>query len=151
MYVARSGILVLAATFVLAAAATVAAQHRHETTKLSVGKTGEVTLATDTQVADITLKPGRYRVDHRVAESVNPRRVEGHYIHFTEMSQALNQKRQGARTFGNADVAHPGEIECRLEALTKPAMKTTVFTTRENGVARIMRVEIAGESVAHVF
>ena len=129
----------------------VAAQHRHETTLLSVGQKGEVTLTTETKVADITLKPGRYYLDHRVAGTVAPRRVEGHYIHFTELTPALNQRREGARTFGDANVAHPGEIECTLEALPKKASKTQVFTTMEDGIARITRIEIAGESVAHLF
>lgn len=135
----------------LAAPITVAAQRHHDTTTLSVGKKGEVTLTTETRIAGITLKPGRYYLDHRVAGTVTPRRVEGHYIHFTERTPALDQRREGARTFGDANVAHPGEVECTVEALAKPAPKTTVFTTMEGAVARITRIEIAGESVAHVF
>lgn len=129
-----------------------AAQHEHETTTRAVGDKGEVTFTTETRIADITLKPGRYYIDHRVEGTVRPRRVVAHYMHFTEMTPEARQRRQGARNaIGESAVAHPGEIECRLEVLTKTASKTTIVTTEENGVPRITRIEIAGENVAHVF
>jgi hypothetical protein len=129
-----------------------AAQHEHQTTKLNVGQKGDVTFTTETTIAGITLKPGRYYIEHRVEGTLQPRRVAGHYIHFTEVTPAEHQKRQAARdAIGEYTVAHPGEIQCELEALTKKASKTTVFTTTENGLHRITRIEIAGENMAHIF
>lgn len=130
-----------------------AAQHEHQTAVLAVGDhNDEVTLTTETRIADITLKPGRYYIDHRVEGTLRPRRVEAHYIHFTEVTSEVRQRRQAARNaLRGSPVAHPGDIECTLEALTKPASKTTIVTTEEDGIRRITRIEIAGENVAHVF
>lgn len=129
-----------------------AMQAEHKTTQLAVGQKGDITFTTKTMIAGITLKPGRYYIEHRVEGTVQPRRVVGHYVHFTEVTPEQHQKRQAARdAIGEYTVAHPGEIECKLEALTKKAPKTTVFTTTENGIRRITRIEIAGEDVAHIF
>ena len=129
-----------------------AAQHEHQTTKQSVGQKGDVTFTKETRIADITLKPGRYFIEHRVEETLQPRRVMTHYVHFTEVTPAEHLKRQAARdAVGEYAVAHPGEIECEVQALPKKASKTTIFTTTENGIPRITRIEIAGENMAHVF
>lgn len=144
--------IAVVAGLLLGVGALTAAQQEHKTKELAIGPTGEVTLTTETRIADITLKPGRYYIDHRVEGTLQPRRVSGHYVHFTEMTAQEHQKRQGARNaIGEYTVAHPGEIQCVLEALTKKAAKTTVFAATENGVNRITRIEITGEDVAHVF
>ena len=135
----------------LAGAALTAGQHERKTTALAVGQKGDVTFTTETMIGDITLKPGRYYIEHRVEGTVQPRRVVGHYIHFTEVTPKEHERRQAVRDALEYTVAHPGEIECELEALTKKASKTTVFTTTEDGIRRITRIEIAGEAVAHIF
>ena len=148
----RSTWIAIVAVTLFGASVAGATQRAHGTSVLTVGAKGEVTLTTETKVADITLKPGRYYIDHRVEGTVAPRRVSGHYIHFTEVTPELSQRREAARrAFGESAVAHPGEIECALEALSKKASKTTVFTTTEEGITRITRIEIAGENVAHLF
>ena len=138
-------------TLLLAGTALTAGQHERKTTALAVGQKGDVTFTTETRIADITLKPGRYYIEHRVEGTVQPRRVAGHYIHFTEVTPKEHERRQAVRDALEYTVAHPGEIECGLEALTKKASKTTVFTTTEDGIRRITRIEIAGEAVAHIF
>ena len=144
--------IALIAVLILAGSALNAAQHEHKATKVTVGQKGEVTLTAETRIADITLKPGRYYLDHRVEGTTQPRRVAAHYVHFTEVTPKEHQKRESARkALGEYTVAHPGEIQCELEALEKRAARTTVFTVEENGVRRITRIEIAGENVAHVF
>ena len=135
----------------LGSAALTAAQHEHKTTELAVGPKGEVTFTAETRIADITLKPGRYYIQHRVEGTVQPRRVAGHYIHFTEVTPKEHQRRQAVRDALEYTVAHPGEIQCDLEELGRKASKTTVFTTTEDGMRRITRIEIAGENVAHTF
>ena len=130
-----------------------AAQHPHQTTTVAVGDhNDEITLTSTTRIADTTLKPGRYYIDHRVEGTTQPRRVVAHYIHFTEITPEVSQRRQAARrALSGSPVAHPGDIECTVEALKKPASKTTIITSDEGGVRRITRIEIAGENVAHVF
>lgn len=148
----RSTWIAVVGTLLLSGAALTAGQHEHKAAKLAVGQKGEITLTTQTMIADITLKPGRYYIEHRVEETLQPRRVAAHFIHFTEMTPKEHQKRQAARdALGEYAVAHPGEIQCELEALPKNASKTTVFTTTENGIRRITRIEIAGENMAHIF
>ena len=141
----------VAVALLLGGGALTAAQHDHKTTVLAVGEKGDVTLTTETTIANITLKPGRYYIEHRVEGTVQPRRVAGHYIHFTQVTQEEHLRRQGARKAVEYTVAHPGEIECGLEALKKKASKTAISTTTENGISRITRIEIAGEDVAHIF
>jgi hypothetical protein len=144
--------IAVVAGLLLAGGALTAAQHEHKTTELAVGQKGDVTFTAETTIAGITLKPGRYYIEHRVEGTVQPRRVAGHYIHFTEMTPKEHQKRQAARdAIVEYAVAHPGEIQCEVQALGKKASKTTVFTTTENGIRRITRIEIAGEDVAHIF
>ena len=135
----------------LGSAALTAAQHEHKTTTLAVGQKGDITLTTSTKIADVTLKPGRYYIEHRVEGTIQPRRVAEHFIHFTEVTPKEHQRRQAARDALEYTVAHPGEIQCELEELGKKAAKTTVFTTTEDGINRITRIEIAGENVAHIF
>ena len=148
----RSISFVFAAAFLLVAGSLRAAQHEHKTAALSVGKTGEVTFTTETQIGGITLKPGRYFLDHRVEGTTTPRKVVAHYIHFTEVTPEEHQRRQAVRdAISGHPVAHPGEIECEVEALPKNAAATKVFTTTEDGIRRITRIEIAGENVAHIF
>ncbi len=144
--------IAVVAGLLLGAGALTAAQHEHKTTQMAVGSKGDVTFTAETRIGDITLKPGRYYIEHRVEGTLQPRRVAGHYLHFTEVTAEEHQKRQGAReAIGEYTVAHPGEIQCELQALTKKAAKTTVFTTTENGIYRITRIEIAGENMAHIF
>jgi hypothetical protein len=144
--------IVVLGALLLGGGGLIAAQREHKTTELTVGQKGDVTFTTETTIVGITLKPGRYYIEHRVEGTLQPRRVAGHYVHFTEMTPKEHQKRQAARdAIGEYAVAHPGEIQCELEALNKKASKTTVFTTTENGIRRITRIEIAGEDVAHLF
>ena len=144
--------IAVVAGLLLGAGALTAAQHEHQTTQLAVGPKGDVTFTTETRIADITLKTGRNYIEHRVEGTLQPRRVAGHYVHFTQVTAEEHQKRQGARAaIGEYTVAHPGEIQCELEALTKKTSKTTIFTTTGNGIPRITRIEIAGEDVAHIF
>lgn len=147
-----TGIATVAAWLVVGPALA-ARQHEHQTTMIAVGDhNDEITIAKETRVANITLKPGRYYIDHRVEGTARPRRVEAHYIHFTEVTPEVQQRRRAARNaLKSVAVAHPGDIECALEALPKPSAQTRVITAEENGVPRITRIEIAGENVAHVF
>ena len=148
-----SRFVVTAGALLLIGSALIAAQHEHRATKtVTVGQKGDVTLTKETRIAGITLKPGRYYIEHRVEGTVQPRRVAGHYLHFIQVTPEQHQKRQAARdAIGEYTVAHPGEIECTLETLKKKASKTTLTTTTENGIDIITRVEIAGENVAHIF
>jgi hypothetical protein len=102
---------------------------------IKVGKKGEIMFSAETQVGDLTLKPGHYQMQHRVAGS-------DHMIHFTELKGMHN---------GPTGEAHPGEVKCRLEPMSARAKETAVSVNAEGGVRRITRIEIEGENVAHVF
>ena len=56
-------LLVATATLWINTSAAIAAEHEHA---MKVGKTGEVTFDKETKVGDVTLKPGRYKFQHRV-------------------------------------------------------------------------------------
>jgi hypothetical protein len=108
---------------------------------VKVGKKGEIMFSQDTQVGDLTLKAGHYQMQHRVEGS-------DHMVHFTELKGMHNPP---YHTTGPTGVAHPGEVKCRLEPMSAKAKETAVTMNTEGGVYRIIRIEIAGENVAHVF
>ncbi len=136
----RTWLLAFAAVvgmLILNSAPSMAAEHEHT---LKVGKKGDVTFVKDIQVGDLTLKPGRYILQHRVDG-------EDHFIHFTEVTKGSGYSGTG----GGAPKAHPGEVKCKLEPLAKTVQGTTLYYDTEGGVNRLTKVEIAGENVAHVF
>ena len=106
---------------------------------MKVGKNAEVTFNSETRVGDVTLPPGRYRLAHRVE-------VSEHFIQFTALSARNPYYRTPARATG-----YPGEVKCKVELMAKAPSATRIYKTKENGVAVITRVEIAGENVAHLF
>lgn len=105
---------------------------------VQLGRKAEITLGSDVQVGSLTLKAGRYVLQHRGVRSV-------HFLHFTELEKANPYHRitQGAK-------AHPGEVRCRLEPLPAKASRTAVYLSSEDGISRVTKVEIAGEYVAHL-
>ncbi len=128
-------LLVAAATLLFYSGAAIAAEHEHA---LKVGKTGQVTFDKETRVGDITLKPGRYKFQHR---------TEGpdHFVHFTEWTKSFPAHSSGTPK------AHPGEARCRLEPLSKKVSRTTVYMASEGDAMRVTKVEVGGENVAHLF
>ena len=128
-------LLVAAAMLFFNSGAAVAAEHEHA---LKVGKTGEVTFSKETKVGDMTLKPGRYKFQHRVEG-------DDHFVHFTEWTKPYPAGSTGAPK------AHPGEMKCRIEPLNKKVSATTIFTVDEGAFQRLTKVEVGGENVAHVF
>jgi hypothetical protein len=133
--------LVAAVAWTLVAAGSAsAAEHEHT---LKVGKKGEITFDKETKVGDLTLKPGRYFFQHRVEG-------EDHFVHFTEVTKEPSYYGGGAGG-GGVPKAHPGEVKCKLEPLSKKVQATTLELDTEGGVNRVTRVEVAGENVAHVF
>jgi hypothetical protein len=88
------------------------------------------------------LKPGRYIFQHRA-------QGEDHFVSFTEVTKGIPY---GEQTIGGgAPKAHPGEVKCKLEPLSTKVKATTLYYDTEGGVNRLIKVEAAGENVAHVF
>ncbi|MCZ2075811.1 MAG: hypothetical protein LC130_12535 [Bryobacterales bacterium] len=128
-------LLMAAATLLFYSGAAIAAEHEHQ---LKVGKTGEVTFNKETKVGDMTLKPGRYKFQHRVEG-------DDHFVHFTEWTKPYPAGGTGTPK------AHPGEMKCRLEPLSKKVSRTTIYTVDEGASLRLRKVEVGGENVAHIF
>lgn len=128
-------LFVAAAALLFYSGAAIAAQHEHA---LKVGKTGEVTFDRETRVGDMTFKPGRYKFQHRAEGS-------DHFVHFTEWTKSHPTGSSGTPK------AHPGEVKCRMEPLSKNVSKTTIYTVDEGAFRRLTRVEVGGENVAHLF
>lgn len=110
---------------------------------LEVGKTGLVTIPTETRVGkELTLGRGRYLLEHRMKDSI-------HYVEFTLVSTPYRTEKR----------KRGGEVACRVEPLDAKASRTVIFTVAESFVDdqtrvffdRITRIEIRGESVAHLF
>ena len=125
-----------AIAWVYASVPAVAQEHEHA---LKVGKTGEVTFDKETKVGDLTLKPGRYKFQHRVEAGE-------HFVHFTEWTKPV----PGPYSASTYAKAHPGEVKCRVEELSKKVRDTTLYLTTEGNAMRITKVEVGGENVAHI-
>ncbi len=103
-------------------------QDQPMTQQIKVGKTGEVKFDQETKIGDLVLAPGNYRLVHR-AEG------EDHFVRFTRVK----------------DNVQLGEVKCRLEPLGKKVSLTAISIRDEGGARRIVRIEVAGENVAHIF
>ncbi len=132
LFATVASILLFTATFAMAA---------EQEQGLKVGKKGEITFNAETKVGDLTLKPGRYVFQHRVEGS-------DHFVHFTEVTKQAGYA--GAVVVG-VPKAHPGEVKCRLEPLKSKASGTAIYSIGEDGSARVTKIIIRGENVAHVF
>jgi|DewCreStandDraft_4_1066084.scaffolds.fasta_scaffold05139_14 hypothetical protein len=128
-------LLVAVATLLLYSGTAIAAQHEHA---LKVGKTGEVTFDKETRVGDLAFKPGRHKFQHRVEGSE-------HFVHFTEWTKSHPTGSSGTPK------AHPGEVKCRIEPLSKKVSQTRIYTVDEGAFSRLTKVEVGGENVAHLF
>lgn len=105
---------------------------------LKVGKTGDVTFSTVTKAGPMTFKPGRYKLQHRVNGT-------DHFIHFTEMTKA-SPPNPSAPT----ERAHPGEVKCEIEMADKKFSQTRLLFAKDGDAMRLVRIEVAGENVAHI-
>ena len=104
---------------------------------LKIGKEGYVIFDVETKVGDLTLKPGNYTFEHRVANGE-------HFVLFTEVTRP--------RKAGSVPVSHPGEVKCRLEPLDTKARQTIIiYAASDGGAQRITRIIVKGENVVHVF
>jgi hypothetical protein len=97
---------------------------------LENGKEGEITLASRTQVGDITLERGVYKVQHKTQGTI-------HLMHFKP-------------------VANPREewtalVECDRDSSRPPAKRTDVTLTKEGDSVRIRRIVVKGERVVYRF
>lgn len=133
----RLPLSLVVAAFLASATVSVAAAKEQA---MKVGKKGDITFSTETTIGDLTLPAGNYRVQHRVHGAE-------HFIHFealTNINNSYHQSSPGVK-------GHPGEVQCRLEPLNAKVHYTTVYSNKEDGTSRVTKVEIGGETVAHIF
>jgi hypothetical protein len=109
------------------------------------GKIGHVTITTSIQVGNTTLPAGDYEVKHVSTPT-------SHFVEFTRVVEipnpawAMRRPPQGTPRYERQEIA---EANCTLEPLAKKAGKTTVVISSNE--ARLTRLQIKGEDVAHMF
>ena len=111
---------------------------------LKVGKKGDVEFRVQTVVGEMKFKAGRYLLQHRVDG-------DAHFVHFTEISKGRPQGHARVGYGRDAPLAHPGEVQCRLEPLDEKVSTTAIYAVQEGEASRVTKVFIRGENVAHVF
>lgn len=121
-------LLITALAWMLLQIGPSAAAAQHENV-MKVGKKSEVNFDTEMKVGDLTLKSGRYRLQHRVDGS-------DHFIHFEPLTG-------GGKSHS--------EVKCRLEPLSSKTRQTAVHSVKEDQGYRVTKVAIRGENVAHTF
>ncbi len=102
-----------------------------------VGKTASITLDRETQVGDVVLQPGEYTVQHRAAGD--------HDIMVFQRTKTTPYN-----SIGYA-VGKPQQVQCRMEPLAGKVLDTTVSFDAESKVAKLSKIDIAGETVEHLF
>lgn len=95
--------------------------------QLKIGKGVEFDFSQPHKIGDVLLPKGSYRLVHR------PTGPE-HFIEFKQLDSG--------RVFAR--------INCRIEPLAAKVSDTGIFVNDDAGTPRIVRIEIAGENVAHV-
>ncbi len=111
--------------------------------ELKVGRSEDVSFAREVRVGEVTLKPGKYRVRHRVGSA-------DHFVHFEALATTVPSA-QKIGTGLSVPAGQAGEIKCRLEPLGAKVRETTLHLLNEEGGQRLTKVLIRGENVAHVF
>lgn len=109
---------------VLASGVRATAENNQE---MKIGKRGQINFETEVKVGEVTLRPGRYTVQCR-------RDGPDHMMRFTP-----------------ARGAEATDVKCGKEVLPRKVSAASVYTSMADGLVRLVRVEIAGENVAHVF
>ncbi len=132
----RSHFIALALFAALTAGAVFAQPNPMELT----GKQGFVTLKADTRFGNMVLKPGIYLIQHEMTRGT-------HVVTFWEMGDPNLALQYSDEAF----VGDPVSVPCKLETLPARVKHTEVTTTHDGTLARVVKVEIKGENVAHEF
>lgn len=112
--------------------------------ELKVGKSDDIEFANEVRVGEVTLKPGKYRLRHRVQGA-------DHFVHF-ERLLITTPSAQKLATGLAVPAGAAGEVRCRLEPLGAKAQQTLLYLLKKaEGGQRLTKVLISGENVAHVF
>jgi len=110
---------------------------------LKVGRADDVAFDREIHVGEVTLQPGKYRLQHRVEG-------EEHFVRFEALT-TTTPSAQKLATGMAVPAATAGEVKCRVEPLAAKAKDTTLHLLNEEAGQRLTKVLIRGENVAHVF
>jgi hypothetical protein len=98
----------------------------------------EIWLSAKTRFSGFALPAGQYQLQHR---------VDG-----TEHSMSFIQLRAGNSTqSASTHKVIPVRVRCSLEPLPAKASQTAFYSVAEGDANRAVRLEIKGESMAHIF
>jgi hypothetical protein len=98
----------------------------------------EIWLSAKTRFSGFALPAGQYQLQHR---------VDG-----TEHSMSFIQLRAGNSTqSASTHKVMPVRVRCSLEPLPAKASQTAFYSVAEGDANRAVRLEIKGESMAHIF
>ena len=113
---------------------------------LKVGKRDDITVTSITKVGGVTLQPGHYILQHRASGGT-------HAMYFISFIPYGGEPGRTHTYYPYNPLADARAIhqECKMETLQSPVRHTRVYVTDDNGVKRITRLEIKGETVAHTF
>lgn len=102
-----------------------------EQESMKINKTATVTYRVPHKVGNMTLQPGKYKVEHRADSSGE------HHVYFMPKDKS------------GQEVVVP--VQCELEPSGKKISTTRTNAVMENGIQRIVRIRIAGNNAAYVF
>lgn len=95
------------------------------------------------RLGDITLPAGTYVVQHRVAG-------DDHFVKFVGAKQ-MHHAGSSMTMPMQVGPTTTKEIKCAVESLNQKAKQTAVTIDTGDGQAKVTRIQVRGENVAHVF
>lgn len=104
---------------------------------MRTGKTATITFDHETQVGSVMFQPGDYTVRHHIAGS----------DHYMVLQRTETSYYDGV----SEDVGKPQRVECRIESLGSKVSDTTAAFEPDGKVYKLTKIEIAGETVEHLF
>lgn len=131
---------VLFSAFILVAGGTLAVAAGHDShNAVKIGKGATIDIISTTQIGDLVLKPGTYSVKYK---------SDG-----DQHSMAIALIRDDATPpWSSASTYKPvGEVKCHTEAVAQKNPQTLLYSDNSSGATRITKLEVRGETVAHLF
>lgn len=124
----------------LLAGGTLAVAAGHDShNAIRVGKGATIQVSEPTQIGDLVLKPGTYSVKYKTVG-------DQHSMEVAMIADAAASPYSYATSYKRL-----GEVKCQIEPVARKNQRTLVYADNTGGVRHVTKLEVGGETVAHLF
>lgn len=111
---------------------------------VKVGKSATVQILNTTMIGGLTLQPGTYSLNFKTEN-------DQHYMDVVMTGKGTGAWAESSAYGRVATYVPVGEVKCRLEQTTGKNQQTALYTTSSGGMRSVTKLEVRGETVAHLF